>query len=95
MFNKIIDSGYFPDIWSNGIIVPIHKKGSVYDVNNYRGITLGSCLSKLFTSVVNKRIEKTCNEHNLISDAQIGFRKGRSTVDAIFILMSLYNIYVH
>ena len=94
MFNKIIDSGFFPDIWSNGIIVPIHKKGSVSDVNNYRGITLVSCLSKLFTSVLNKRIEKICNEHNLISDAQFGFRKGRSTVDAIFILMSLVQNYL-
>ena len=63
-------------------------------VNNYRGITLVSCLSKLFTSVLNKRIEKTCNEHNLISDAQFGFRKGRSTVDAIFILMSLVQNYL-
>jgi len=73
MFNTIIDSVFFPDIWSNGIIVPIHKKGFVSDVNNYRGITLVSCLSKLFTSVLKKRIEKKCNEHNLISYAQFGF----------------------
>jgi len=73
----------------NGIIVPIHKKGPVSDVTNYRGITLVSCLSKLFTSVLNKRKEKICNVHNLISDAQFGFRKGRPTVDTIFILMSL------
>jgi len=94
MFSKIVDSGFFPDICSNGIIVPIHKKGPVSDVNNYRGIALVSCLSKLFTSVLNKRIEKICNEHNLISDAQCGFRRCRSTVDAIFILMSLVQNYL-
>jgi hypothetical protein len=62
MFNKIIDSGVFPEAWTVGIIVPLHKKGSESDVNNYRGITLVSCLSKLFTSVINKRVENVCNE---------------------------------
>ena len=89
IFNKILNSGYFPTSWTEGIIVPIHKKGSETDVNNYRGISLLSCLSKLFTSVLNKRIEKFCDEHNLISDAQFGFRKGHSTTDAIFILQSI------
>lgn len=83
---SILNSGYFPDKRMEGIIVPLHKKGSKDDVNNYRGITLLSCMSKLFTTVVNKRIENICNENNIISDAQFGFRKGRLTIDAIFIL---------
>ena len=37
---------------SEGIIIPLHKKGSVDDVNNYRGISVLSCFSKLFTSIV-------------------------------------------
>jgi len=33
-----------------GIIVPLHKRGDVDDVNNNRGtITLVSCMSKFFT----------------------------------------------
>lgn len=52
-------------------------------------------MSKLFTTVINNRIEKFCNEHNTISDAQFGFRKGRSTVDAIFVLMSLVEKYLN
>ena len=43
-FNKILDIGYFPDAWSEGFIVPLHKKGSINEVNNYRGITLLSTL---------------------------------------------------
>ena len=27
IFNAILNSGYFPDKWTEGIIVPIHKKG--------------------------------------------------------------------
>ena len=28
MFNAILNSGTFPDAWSEGIIIPIHKKVS-------------------------------------------------------------------
>ena len=38
--------GYFPEQWTEGIIIPLHKKGDKKCVNNYRGITLLSCLSK-------------------------------------------------
>ena len=58
LFNAILESGYSPDKWTEGIIVPIHKKGSREDVNNYRGVTLLSCFSKLFTTLLNNRITK-------------------------------------
>ena len=35
IFNGILDSGVFPDKWSEGIIIPIHKKGATDDINNY------------------------------------------------------------
>ena len=95
IFNKVLDSGVFPEAWTKGIIVPIHKKGDKNDCKNYRGITLLSNFGKLFTSVLNKRITFWCEENNTISDAQFGFRKGRSTVDAIFILQSLIERYVN
>ena len=89
LFNSILNSEYFPDQWPEGIIVTVHKKGDVSNVENYRGITLVSCMSKLFTSILNKRITVLCDKFNIISDAQFGFRKGRSTVDAVFVLMSV------
>ena len=56
LFNIILDSGYFPDDWADGIIIPLFKKGNENDVNNFRGITLISCMSKLFTSTLYNRI---------------------------------------
>ena len=44
LLNIIFNSAYFPDQWSEGIIIPLHKKNDPDDVNNYRGITLVSCL---------------------------------------------------
>ena len=40
LFNKIFDIGYFPERWSDGFVIPLHKKGNINDVSNYRGITL-------------------------------------------------------
>jgi len=40
-------------------------------------------------SIMNKRLEIVCGDNNLISDCQFGFYKGRSTLDAIFILDAL------
>ena len=56
LFNIVFNSGYFPSSWSDGIIIPLHKKGSTQNVGNYRGITLLSTLGKLFTRVLNNRL---------------------------------------
>ena len=89
LFNVIFNAGYFPQQWSEGFIIPIHKKGDKSSPNNYRGITLMSNLGKLFTSILTCRVEKWFENHNLMSDAQFGFRKQRSTTDAIFVLHNL------
>ena len=94
LFNAILNSGYFPEQWTEGIIIPLHKEGDKKCVNNYRGITLLSCLSKIFTSVLNSRLETFCKVNDTISDAQFGFRKGRSTVDAMFALLSTVQNYL-
>ena len=82
-------------MWSEGIVIPLFKKGDRKNVVNYRGITLLSCLSMLFTTVINKRISSYCYKYNTVSDAQFGFRKGSSTTDATFALLSLVQHYLN
>ena len=79
----VFSSGFFPKIWSEGIKTPIFKKGKYNDCNNYSGKTLVSCLSKIFTSILNKRLKNWSENYDIISDAQFGFN---STTDAIFVL---------
>ena len=86
MFNVIFDSGNFPSIWTEGIVIPLFKKGHAIDANNYRGITLISCLEKIFTSVINNRLLKWSNENSIVTDAQYGFKPGYGTTDASFSL---------
>ena len=40
-------------------------------------ITLLSCMSKLFTAILNKRINKVIEDNNVLSDAQFGFNNRR------------------
>ena len=94
LFNAILDSGSYPSIWEEGIIIPIFKKGDPNTVSNYRGITLLSNFSKIFTGVLQNRISKWSDENNIISDAQFGFREKMSTVDATFVLSSIIHKFI-
>ena len=89
LFNKLFQMGYFPEKWSEGFIVPIFKKGDINDVSNYRGITLLSTVGKLFTRILNNRLNKWAEEYSIYIEAQAGFRKLMSTVDNIFVLNGL------
>ena len=57
VFNKLIKGGHFPVSWTEGIIIPIYKQGCYTDPNNYRDITLNSCVGKLLCHVLNNRTE--------------------------------------
>ena len=94
LFNYVFESGIFPDTWSDGLLVPLHKKGDLSTPGNYRGITLLSVLGKLFTRIMNNRLDQWAEMYNVYIEAQYGFRKGRSTTDCIFVLHSVINSYV-
>lgn len=89
LFNCIFKKGIFPEKWTKSIIVPLHKKGDLNDPNNYRGISLLSCVGKIFTGVLNQRLMKWAEENTAITEAQAGFRRGRSTIDHIFTLHAI------
>jgi hypothetical protein len=49
-----------------GLIFPIYKTGDPLNPSNYRGIAITSCLSKLFNSILNARLEKYILKNELI-----------------------------
>ena len=86
IFNAILKCGVVPQQWGIGYIRPLYKnKGDPNDPNNYRGITITSCLGKLFTALINSRLGKFVEDIELIGPEQAGFRSGYSTVDHIFV----------
>ena len=89
LFNVIYDLGKYPIQWARAIIVPIHKSGSHDNPNNYRGISLLSCISKCFTTILNKRLYNWLENESKIVENQAGFRKNYSTTDNIFTLHAI------
>ena len=93
LFNIILDTGIIPESWSIGVIKPIYKnKGDPKKAENYRPITLLSCFGKLFTSIINNRLNEYAENHDTINWCQAGFRKSFSTADNLFVLKSLIDI---
>ena len=72
LFNYIFDYNIYPEIWRKGIIVPVPKKGKLNGVNNYRGITLTSVFSKIFSMLIETRLRKWANDNNVLHDNQFG-----------------------
>lgn len=89
LFNEIFNSGVFPDAWSKSIIIPLFKKGDANNPENYRGISLLSVISKVFTYILNKRLTSWAEEEHKICEEQAGFRKNYATTDHIFTLISM------
>ena len=92
-FSLIFDTGVLPDSWLKGVIKPIYKnKGDSNSPENYRPITILSCFGKLFTSILNSRLNDFIDAHNVLEETQAGFRAGYSTMDHIFVLYALTEI---
>jgi len=80
LFNIVFESGIIPDLWSVGIICPIYKnKGDAANPDNYRGITILSCYGKLFTAVLNNRLNCYLADMNVLCEEKTGFRKKYGT----------------
>ena len=88
------DSHKVPGIWIQALIYPI-PKSPTNDPRvplNYRGISLLSVISKLYTSALNTRLSNYTEENDYIVNEQNGFRPDRSCLDHIFVLKDALRI---
>ena len=91
--NVVLNTGCVPTKWCSGIIRPLYKNtGPITDLDNYRGITLLSCTSKLFTACLNRRLSRYVDD-NILGKEQAGFREGYSTTDYVFVLKHIIELY--
>ena len=83
ILNESLRSGIFPDSLKIARVVPIFKSGDETDVNNYRPISVLPVLSKLFERVMYNRVLNFFDHFNLLNINQFGFRKKKSTINAV------------
>ena len=84
IFNLILQSCTYPNIWKISRIVPVFKKGNRSDLSNYRPIALLNNFSKLFEICLRNTIIR--NVEQRISTCQHGFVAGRSTVSNLVVM---------
>jgi hypothetical protein len=87
-FNKILREGYCESL-SVGIIHALYKGGDCSQFDNYRGITVGLVLAKVFAMILESRISQWAKTNDLCAKGQTGFRKDFRTTDNLFILRTL------
>ena len=86
LFNIVFESGVIPDLWSVGIICSIYEnKGDAANTDHYSGIPILSCYGKLFTSVLNNRLNCCLEDMNVLCEKQSGFRKKYGTYDRSYL----------
>jgi hypothetical protein len=78
---KIWETEMMPLDWRKGLLVTLPKKGDVTNCNNWRGITLLSIPSKVFTRIILNRIRDLID--TCLRTEQAGFRSNRSCTDQI------------
>ena len=84
LFNWLNKREITPRDWGRSLVAYLYKKGDRESPGNYRGISLISCIGKLYLSMWASRLTKVLEEK--LVEEQGGFRAGRSTSDLVFTL---------
>lgn len=78
LFKNSLFLGYFPQLWKNAFVRPIHKKGLKNEVSNYRPIAKLSSIPKLFERILYDQLYEYCAAW--LTPLQHGFMKKKSTI---------------
>ncbi|KAI5717340.1 hypothetical protein M8J77_004178 [Diaphorina citri] len=92
LFNQIMDEEKVPTNWGEVLVQMIYKKGNAEEPTNYRAIALINTITKIFTSILEKRISTWAENSGILDEGQAGFRKKRGCRDNVFNLYAAISI---
>ena len=90
LYQQSLDTGEVPDDWRTANVTPIHKKGDRTEPSNYRPVSLTSQVCKVLETFIRDEIVEHLTVNKLLSEAQHGFRKGRSCLTNILETLELW-----
>ena len=94
IFNVVFASERYSYSWCKNLLVPVFKSGIPDNPDNYRGISIGSCIGKVYSMVLFNRLIDAIDNFNLLSKNQIGFLQGYRTADHSFTIISIADHFV-
>ena len=83
IFNSSLMQSIFPSSWKLSTIVPLPKIPHPSTASDLRPVALTPLPGKLMEKLICNRLQRWISNNDLLSDAQHGFRKEKSTVSAI------------
>ena len=83
ILNNSLTMGLVPNMAKLAKIIPIYKAKDKKNISNYRPISLLPAISKILEKVVHKNVYTFLEKNKVLYASQYGFRKNRSTVNAI------------
>ncbi len=83
LFNKSMSDGIFPDTWKLSHISPVYKKAFRYLKENYRPVSLLSCISKVMERIVYNALYSFLKKFGLLTERNSGFKEKDSTVNQL------------
>lgn len=84
IINQMFQYGKYPQALKEAWVKPIHKKGEKNNFDNYRPISLLSNVNKIFERIIFDRVMQFFEKKKILVEQQCGFRKGKSTIDALY-----------
>jgi hypothetical protein len=84
-FNCFLAKG-FPEALSIKVVHAFFKGGDASEFDNYKGITIGPILAKLFAMILDKRLSEWAEQHGLRAKGRTGFHKDYRITNQLFIL---------
>jgi len=94
-YNSIWAKGEIPKAWNHAIVLPFQKPDKpANDPSSYRPISLTSVLCKVMERMIVNRLNWYLERNDILSNAQTGFRKGKSTMDQIIKLQDTIYKYI-
>jgi hypothetical protein len=89
LFEATFQLNYMPDAWKDTRTIALRKPGKPdYTIANaYRPVELASTIRRLFGSLVWREILVNSEIHNILPKAQFGGRPGRSTTQALHLIV--------
>ena len=88
IFQNILVTSTYPDIWKLANVTPIFKKGDKQLLKSYRSISLLPICGKVFEKIIFNNLYRYLNGNNLITKNQSGFRPGESTTNQLLYLVN-------
>lgn len=89
LLNAAFSASEVPVDWCATYLSAIFKKGDPSQLDNYRGIAVGSAPGKVFSLVLHRRLADWSESHGHRANAQAGFRDDHRTCDHVFVLKHL------